>query len=370
MTGTEDMPRDDEATDLISAPVAEPVPVVTPQKVERRSPLWLILGGVVAAVIGYLMAQVVPFTANTAGLAALQTSVEALTTRQDELGTSLAQMSDRVAGAADPAATAALTARIDDLDSRMAMAQSGLDQMAALADRVAAVERQPAADGSATAGAMATELAALRSAVDAMQGQSGAAGTELATLLDQTRSDLKAASDQARALKAEFAQSALRATGQAAMLQIDAALKTGGPFDAALDDLAAGGIAVPADLRAMAAGVPSLADLQAGFAGPARAALGVSLKSTGGDSAMQRLSAFVRNQVGARSLTAHAGADPDAVLSRAEAALTKGDLAAVLTELAALPEPGQAEMADWVALAHSRLAAEAQIAALSDSLGQ
>lgn len=376
MTGTDDMPTDSDPVTETKTALATPVEQVRADLApppQQRSPLWLVLGGVVAAVIGYLLAQVVPFTASSARLATLQSSIAALTTRQDELDASLAGMSDAMASTTDPVPDAQMAARIDDLDNRVAAVQSGLEQMAALADRLAVVERQPAADGSVTTGAMAamaTEIATLRRAVDAAQGASGAAGRELAALLDQTRSDLKAASAQAQALKGQFDQSARRATGQAAMLQIDAALKTGAPFDGALDDLAAGGVVVPDDLRAMATGVPSMADLQAGFDEPARAALSLSLKSTVGDSAMQRLSAFVRNQVGARSLTARDGSDPDAILSRADAALAKGDLAEVVTELAALPAAGQAAMAGWVAMAQSRLDAEARIAALSDSLGQ
>lgn len=370
MAGTDEIPIEIAPPDTLPDPVAPPKPVAAAVPSERHSPLWLVLGGIIAAVIGYLVAQVVPSTDSSARLAALQTAITALTTRQDELGTSFAGLSDAVANAADPVAPAEFVVRIDEMDTQVAEARHALEQ---LADRVAAVESRPADNGNSSAetlAAMANEIAALRATVDAAQGQNGVVGSDLATLLDQTRSDLKAASDQAQALKTQFDQSALRATGQAALLQIDAALKAGGSFDGALDDLAAGGVVVPDELRAVATGVTSLADLQAGFAEPARSALSLSLKSTGGDGAMQRLSAFVRNQVGARSLTARAGSDPDAVLSRAEAALGKGDLAVVLTELASLPEAGQAELADWVALAQSRIVAEALIATLSDSLGQ
>ena len=52
----------------------------------------------------------------------------------------------------------------------------------------------------------------------------------------------------------------------------------------------------------------------------------------------------------------------------AEAALAAGDLATVMTEIAALPEEGRAAMADWVAMAEQRLAATNALGTLSQSL--
>ena len=80
--------------------------------------------------------------------------------------------------------------------------------------------------------------------------------------------------------------------------------------------------------------------------------------------------AFLRTQVGARSLEAREGDDPDAVLSRAEAALARGDIAAALDEIATLPAVGQDAMADWVALAETRRTALAAAADLAAQLQQ
>jgi hypothetical protein len=83
---------------------------------------------------------------------------------------------------------------------------------------------------------------------------------------------------------------------------------------------------------------------------------------------MDRIGAFLLAQTGARSLEPREGADPDAILSRAEAALEGGDLETVLTEIATLPEAGQAALSDWVALAEQRLAATNALGALAQSL--
>ena len=62
------------------------------------------------------------------------------------------------------------------------------------------------------------------------------------------------------------------------------------------------------------------------------------------------------------------GNDPDAVLSRAEAALREGRLTDALAELEALPEEGRAELSDWAGQAANRLAAVNAAQSLSETL--
>ena len=117
-------------------------------------------------------------------------------------------------------------------------------------------------------------------------------------------------------------------------------------------------------------GLPSLQVLRQGFPDAARAALDASLRASKGDTWTERVSVFLRGQTGTRSLIPREGTDPDAVLSRAEAAVTAGDLALALTELAALPDAGKAAMADWLGLAAQRQDAVAAVQALTTALGQ
>ena len=78
-----------------------------------------------------------------------------------------------------------------------------------------------------------------------------------------------------------------------------------------------------------------------------------------------RFTAFLRRQTNARSLAPREGNDPDAILSRAEAALSSGDLPAALTELDALPENARAAMDGWIADASARADALAAAADLN-----
>ena len=59
------------------------------------------------------------------------------------------------------------------------------------------------------------------------------------------------------------------------------------------------------------------------------------------------------------------GDDPDAILSRAEAAVRSDDISTALAEIAALPQAGQDVLADWSAKAQTRADALAAFAELS-----
>lgn len=113
----------------------------------------------------------------------------------------------------------------------------------------------------------------------------------------------------------------------------------------------------------------SLPQLQDSFPAAARAALDASIAADADTGTpMERLGNFLRTQSGARSLSEREGDDPDAVLSRAQARLSEGDVQATLAEISALNEAGQAAMAGWVEDAKARAEAEAAVSDLSSAL--
>jgi hypothetical protein len=69
-----------------------------------------------------------------------------------------------------------------------------------------------------------------------------------------------------------------------------------------------------------------------------------------------------------RSITPRAGNDPDAVLSRAEAAIRAGQVSNALSALTALPESARTSMAEWIEQAELRQAAQLAVATLSQRL--
>jgi hypothetical protein len=78
--------------------------------------------------------------------------------------------------------------------------------------------------------------------------------------------------------------------------------------------------------------------------------------------------AFLRAQLGVRSLEPREGDDADAILSRAEAALAEGRLGDALAEIETLPEGARAAMSGWAAEATARRDALAAAEALSAEL--
>lgn len=341
---------------------AEPSAIL-PSKPEKtkNSLLGFVLGGAILAGAGFGVAKYAFPDAGTAdAVASLQAQLD---TDATEVAALSAQVSDLVARPVAAAPDATLVDRIAALETALASRPDTAAfeaRLSALEDRLTAIEVASASgQGAPTAAlvAMDREMKALRSEMDAQKG----AGSALTA-------DIEAASAAAQS-RLEVAEAAAQtAAKQAALSHVRAAFESGAPLGPALDGLKALGADVPATLGGVVDSVPTLLSLQDGFAEPARLALDASIRADMGEGWSERLSAFLRSQSGARSLTPREGADPDAVLSRAEAALRGGDLKSTLAELAAMPPAGIDAMATWVAAATQRLDAEQAITELSATL--
>jgi hypothetical protein len=67
-------------------------------------------------------------------------------------------------------------------------------------------------------------------------------------------------------------------------------------------------------------------------------------------------------------LTPREGTDPDAILSRADAAVAEGRITDAIAEAAALPAEGQAALAAWLEQANLYLTAQQAVADLRTAL--
>lgn len=342
--------RKDEASPKISPSVQNGVGV--------KAALGFISGGIIAAIIGFAAARYVvpegwPFPGvppaedplatavdeQAREIAALRATVEKLqndkslqtqiVTLRDEMNADVAQLDQKIA---------AIAPRLDDLDRRLVDVEKLAPEGSAAAKMAAE--------------AYARELASLR---EMFQG-------ELAKI--------EAAQTDVNALEADAVKAAHSAEIQASLAKVQAALETGEPFGDALAALSEkASITPPPALAAVAdEGVPSLAELQDAFPQAAREALNASIRAAVAAGEMSRLTAFIRTQLGSRSLEPKPGNDPDAILSRAEAALNHGDLAGALTELDALPDAAKPAIAQWRKQAETRLAALKASAALAEEL--
>ncbi len=364
-----------QTAEAISEPEPEPEPetVVEPERVvervveiRRRGFVPAVLGGIFAVALGFgaartdLLDPYLPDALRTpdygAALAAQSAAIDDLRARiaaipppADLSGVQsrLAVLSDRIAKTSED-----LSTRIDALDQRMTVLE-GLDA------RLTALEKRPVEQGASDQAIAAydRELTALRASIAEQR-------TEVENLLKSARES----ENQARALESDAAKSAQVAATQARLAQLRIAIDSGSPYGDLLQALGDDGLTIPDQLRAGAdSGVPTLAELVDGFPDAARAALAAARAQSpdGGG-----IGAFLKRQLGARSVTPRPGDDPDAVLSRAEAAVRGGDLATALNEISTLPEAAVAAMSDWTGQARERLAATAAVDTLAQGLNQ
>ena len=338
-------PASDDAEPAIIAP-PEP-PVTAPPPPAKPSGLWPLLGGVVAAVIGFGAAQVVPAGWPLGAGGAVEQDVAAIK----------AQLADTTL----TEQVAALKTSVDAMPVQTDLAPV-LDRLSQLEARLSALETAPAT-GSTTA--LAADVAALKSTLATMGPGQAPSDALVKQASDAIAAQLAATETRIADLNAATTAIATRA----AVRQIQAAIDSGSPYTSALADLKTASLdAVLTDNAAT--GFPTLAQVQASFPDAARAALEASLRANMGESWSDRVANFLRNQTGARSLTPREGNDPDAILSRAEAALTAADLPTALQEIAALPPEGVAALADWQAGCERRQAGIAAVAALAQTLGE
>ena len=347
-----DKPEDPQTTDqqdidpalLESAPESQSGVTVLP----------MVLGGILAAAIGaaavYFTMSIQPPPATDDALLDRLAALEAASSQMPEPG-----VFEDVITAEEQAAFDALAIQIAAVNEKLDALDARISQLVTEGITVVGGE-----DGAA----VAEELARMQAALSQQRAENEAVQEELAAIAARASAEIEAAEARAAELQAAADAQAAQAVTQAAVARMVAASETGAPFSRALTELVALGASAEALEGVAETGIPTLQQLQRSFPETARAGLSESLKATMGDGVGERFGAFLRAQVGARSLEAREGTDPDAILSRAEAALRSGDVETTLSEIASLPEAGQAAMADWVAQADARLSALSALDAL------
>lgn len=328
---------------------ATALPATTQQPAKGPGAFALILGGVAAGAIGFAAAYLGLAQTEPVRDEALASEVIDLGQRVDDQAGTIESLSEKVGGIAntDDSALEAQIEALGTLSERVAQAEDTLDAIDA---RLRDVEQRPVTESADPA------------AIAAYEAELDAARQELAA----QRADLQALIEQAMNTETAADEAAVAAMQRAAISRILAALDNGAGFAGAVTELQDTGVEVPEILVSTAeSGVVTLSSLQESFPEAARAALDASRDVSGEGTG---LSGFLRNQLGARSLEPREGDDPDAVLSRAEAAIRDGRLQDALAELEALPEEGRAELSDWTGRATERREALGAAQSLSETL--
>ncbi|NKX38253.1 hypothetical protein HGF13_01605 [Rhodobacteraceae bacterium R_SAG5] len=336
-----------------------PVPVIQERIVEKRGGFGAaVLGGVVAALTGFVAGKgdvldgVLP-----PSLRGSSVDIEPLQTAQADLKSQLADLRGSVS-AIDVPDLEPIDARLSALETaQVAEDQPGSDLNAevaqtlqSLSDRVAALEARPITEGASADAveAFETELQRVRDS------------------LSEQQVEVKRMVTEAQEMERASAEAARIAAAQSVVSRLRSALDAGAPYGDLVAELSRLQVEVPEDIQVAAdTGVATLAGLRDGFAPAARAALAAAREETKGSGGIM---AYVNRHLGARSVAPREGDDPDAILSRAGAAVEGADISAALDELAALPDSAKAQLEAWQTSARIRLDAEAATDALSQSL--
>lgn len=332
-TGAAPKPETTRPDSTPSQPAAQP----------KRRPIFLplVLGGALAAGAGFLLSEYdVLELRGTSDV----TEMRAMLDQQAQQIAALQEAGEAPAAAPDTAATDALAEEIAALQGSLSTIQ---DRLTALEDRPVAAGEPAEIDLSP----YEDRLAELQANVEAQRG-------EIEALLDNARSVEEATADAAR-----------DATLQTLLTRLTSAVTNGEPYADVLAEMRALEVAdLPEPLVAPAdTGVVTLNSLQTRFPDAARSALAAA-RAQDVDPGSEGIGGFLRRQLGARSVAPREGTDPDAILSRAEAAVREARLADALSELEALPDAARADMQEWLNDAQTRQAAVAASRELAQRL--
>lgn len=341
-------------------PASAPTPAPQPAS-SGGGVMAMLLGGVAAAAIGFLAAQYAnggwPFAAADTGTAEFRESVETRVAAAE----SAAQGAQEAAAAAVQAGDltslkdglAALREDVTGLGTRLDAVDA---RFAELTTRLDTLEKRPISEGVSdeAIAAYERELDTLREAIAAQ------------------RAEVEKMSEDAAAMEANAEETARRTMARAALTRVRTAIDSGEPFAGAVQDMREAGVEPPALLADVAeSGVITRSALQARFPDAARAALRAWRNDTSEDGG--GAGGFwntINDQLGVRSVTPREGDDPDAILSRAEAAVREGRLTDALAEIETLPDSARAALDAWEADARRRLEIRRAVDDLAQSLNQ
>lgn len=343
----------------------------------------------------------------TSRIGAIESRLDAIGTVDVEgspdpaLAQALADLSGRVDELASAAPAAGgegvdlspLQARLDAVESQVSALESApavdvdLSSVDALGARVEALEGQvsalpdveaPVAELGGQIAGLEESLAALTSTVDAnavdltpltedVAGVKASAEEALANAasvndalaaLQTTVGDL-GARIEAVAEEAGSVDEERQAATLVALAGLQRAAQGSGPFEtelSALSTLMGADAELVTTLQGFAAsGVPSLDDVEAGFAGQTAAIIQASAKAEA-DTVLSRLSAGAQSLVRIRPSGFVAGDSPAAKVARIEALLGEGKLAEALSEWETLDDAAKSATSSWASGAQNRLA--------------
>lgn len=290
--------------------------------------------------------------------AAAAGAVEAAETRLNER---IGQLEADGGSAAAQAAIGEVSGRVATMETTLDGLRAEVDALVGLTDPDAAPSAQTlervAAFGAAVEG-LRTEIAAVKDRTANIDALATAESVDdLAARVDALEGGEAATADA----RGDAERIRRDANLEAALLGVEQTLPTGEPFARKLNEaVSLSGEPAPEALAAAAdAGVPATRELVRSFPAAAQRGYAAALEAEAGAGFGDRLLAKIEGRIGGRPAVETEGPEPGAVLSRMEARLREGNLAAVEAEAAGLPAPSTQAMAGWLAQLRAATAARA-----------
>lgn len=331
--------------------------VAEPQQPEARSSFFpMLLGGVAAGAIGFAAAFFGLAQKPDDALESINKNLDAVSTTVETQGTEIVSITADL-DAMPSAIAQAQDARLVKIEEAVSRLGPQFEDFAAtlslLDERITTLEKRPLTDSVSDAAIAAYEKE-LQTAADSMA---------------QQRAELEALIAEAKSSEGAAEEAALATVRRTAISKVISALENGTVFNEAIVDLENSGTSVPDILASVSeTGVASINQLMETFPEAARSALAVARLKAAESGEASGLSGFLKSQLGARSLEPREGTDPDAILSRAEAAVREGRLDEALSEIDGLDEAAQSELSGWSGRARLRLDALQAAQTLSTNL--
>ena len=232
------------------------------------------------------------------------------------------------------------------------------DQALALSQRIDLLEERPIMEGghSLAIEAFEHELAQLRA--------------DVSKVAIYANSKIEQAEAMADVLETKTVKLSTNGRAISALKNIWVAVESGVGFEGPLAELAAMTDleVVPSLVESAPMGIASLIALQSQFPAAARAALKLARQEKGPEEGENRILAFLKAQLGVRSLRAKDGSSADAILSRALMAVDRGNLELALSEILELPNSSKAALQGWSKAASRRLTVLTALQKLANTL--
>ena len=308
--------------------------------------LLLVGGGILAGSIGFFAAILFEYFDTSDPLVPLLNAQNELYEKLETQSAQIDSIKSRpvLVDLSGPLSALGITVKRQNTDIK-ALWAAHADQFEAMSQRIDLLEERPITEGVSL-----LDIASYERQLAQLQD-------DVSKVANYATSKIEQAEAMAEVLETKTVKLSTNGRAISALKNIWVAVENGRGFDRPLAEL----VAVidlevaPSLVEIAPMGIVSLSVLQSQFPAAARAALKLARQEKGLEEGESRILAFLKAQLGVRSLRAKDGASADAILSRALVAVDRGDLELAVSEILELPNSSKLALQGWSKAAVQRL---------------